>query len=100
MSIGRTVSKTELDAATGQLALQVYRTMDNIDQIQAFLAGFTSTQLQSAGYVVDTTDGDRLKSAFTDLSNLSTMWKGGAATGVMPRDHRLFTKYLLGVGVY
>lgn len=100
MTIGRSISKAELDQATGQIALTIYRTMDNIDQIKAFLAGFTSAQLVSAGYVTDTTDGDRLKSAFDDFSNLSTIWKGGAATGTMPRDHRLFAKWLLGVGVF
>lgn len=100
MTIGRTISKAELDAATAQIALTVYRTMDNIAQVQAFLAGFTSAQLVSAGYVTDQTDGDRLKSAFVDLANLQTIWTGGAATGTMPRDHRLFTKWLLGVGLY
>jgi hypothetical protein len=100
MTIGRTVSKAELDSATGQIALSLYRTMENIDQVQAWLAGFSSAQLVSAGYCTDTTDGDRLKSAFTDMSNLSTIWAGGAATGTMPRDHRLFAKWLLGVGVF
>lgn len=100
MTIGRSISKAELDAATSQIALTLYRTMDNIDQIQTFLAGYTSQQLVTAGYVADTTDGDRLISAFTDLRNLSTIWRGGAATGVMPRDHRVFAKWLLGVGLY
>lgn len=100
MTIGRTISKAELDSVTGQIALTVYRTMDNIEQIKAFLDGFTSAQLVTAAYVVDTTDGDRLKSAFNDFANLSTIWKGGAATGTMPRDHRLFAKWLLGPGVF
>lgn len=100
MTIGRTVSKAELDQATAQIALTLYRTMDNIAQVKSFLDGFTSAQLVTAGYVTDTTDGDRLKSSFDDLGNLNTIWRGGAATGTMPRDHRLFAKWLLGVGVF
>lgn len=100
MTIGRSTSKAELDSATAQIALTVYQVMDNIQQVQTFLAGFTSAQLVSAGYCTDTTDGDRLKSSFDDFGNLATIWKGGAATGTMPRDHRLFAKWLLGVGVF
>jgi len=100
MTIGRSISKAELDSVCDQIAHTLYRTMENIDQVQAFLAGFSSAQLITAGYCTDSTDADRLKSAFTDMSNLSTIWQGGAATGTMPRDHRLFAKWLLGVGVF
>jgi hypothetical protein len=74
--------------------------MENIDQVQTFLSGFTAQGLVDAQYCTDLNDANRLKSSFVDMSNLSTIWTGGAASGTMPRDHRLFTKWLLGVGVF
>jgi hypothetical protein len=100
MAIGRTLTKAELDNATGSVVSSLYATMDNVDKIAAVLDGYTSAQLVSAGLCVDTTDGDRLKSAWTDLKNLSAIWRGSAATGTMPRDHRAFAKFLLGTGLY
>lgn len=100
MSIGRTLSKAELDNACAGIAMGLFATMDNIVKVKAVLDGFTAQGLVDAALCTNLTDANLLKSAFTDMANLSTIWAGGAATGTMPRDHRVFAKSLLGVGLY
>lgn len=100
MTVGRSISKAELDSAVANVAGSVFATMDNAMKIKSFLDGFTSAQLASAGYVSTQGDGDLLKSAWVDLANMNAQWTGQATSGTMPRDHRTFVKQLLGIGLY
>lgn len=99
MPAGRSLSQAEINNAAAGIAGSLAATMDNIVKMKAVLDGYSSAQLVSNfGFVQ--ADADVLKSAFTDMANLATIWTGGAATGTMPRDHRVFVKQLLGTGLY
>lgn len=98
MTIGRPLTKADLDNATGGIALSMFATMDNITKVKAVLDGFTAQNLvDNFGYSL--TEANVLKSAFTDLADMVGVWTGSAIVGGA-RDHRAFAKSLLGTGLY
>ncbi len=98
MALGRPLDKSALDNGVASIANAFFAMMDNADKYKLVLDGLSVSNLEAMGYT--TTEASQLKSAFTDLANLTTIWRGGAATGTMPRDHRAFIKFALGNGLY
>lgn len=97
MSIGRTASKAEFDNAAGAIASSLFATMDNIGKVKAVLDTLDVTALQALGYT--STEANQLKSAFTDMDKLRTVFNG-TATQTPAYDARTFAKLLLGTGLY
>lgn len=99
MSIGRTNSKAELDNAAGAIAGSLFATMDNIAKVKQVLDTLTVSDLQAAPFGYTSTEANQLKSAFTDLDKLRTVFSG-TATQATTYDFRTFSKLLLGTGLY
>lgn len=98
MTLGRTISQAEINNAAAGIVASLFATLDNVVKMKAVLDGYDVTALQGLGFT--STEANVLKSAFTDMANVATIWQGGAAAGTMPRDHRAFAKQLLGTGLY
>lgn len=97
MSIGRTATKDDLNNAAGSIASSLFATMDNIAKVKVVLDTLDTTALQSLGYTAG--EAAQLKSAFTDLDKLRTVFIG-TATQSPVYDFRTFTKLMLGTGLY
>jgi homoaconitase/3-isopropylmalate dehydratase large subunit len=97
VSIGRPATKTDLDSAAGAIAISLFATMDNIAKFKATLDTLTTTDLQGLGYT--STEASQIKSAFTDLDKIRTVFIG-TATQSTTYDFRTFAKLLLGTGLY
>jgi hypothetical protein len=94
MAAGFPTNKADIDAKAGQLALQLRETFDQIKTFQAWLAGQTSQALLDKGYLQ--ADVDIIKSAYTDLDRLRTIYDG---TVNLPtaQDFRVFAHQLTGI---
>lgn len=97
MAIGRTISKDELNNATGAITSSLFATMDNIAKVKQVLDTLTVTNLEGLGF--STADANLLKSVFTDLDKLRTVFNG-TATQTPAYDFRTFAKSALGTGLY
>lgn len=97
MSLGRPAAKSDLDQAAGAIAMSLFATMDNIAKVKTVLDGLTTTDLQNLGY--SSTEANQIKSAFTDMDKLRTVFNG-TATQASTYDFRTFAKLLLGTGLY
>jgi hypothetical protein len=97
MSVGRTISKQELDSSWGGVGASLFATMDNIAKLKTVLDTLTTTDLTNLGYT--STEANQLKSAATDLDKLRTVFIG-TATQATTYDFRTFSKLLLGTGLY
>ncbi len=97
MTIGRTISQGELNNAAASIASSLYATMDNINKVKVVLDTLDVAALQGLGFIA--TEANQLKSAFTDLDKLRTVFLG-TATQSPAYDFRTFTKLLLGTGLY
>lgn len=97
MAIGRTISQSELNNATGAITSSLFATMDNIAKVKAVLDTLTTTDLTNLGFSAG--DANVLKSAFTDLEKLRTVFVG-SATQATTYDFRTFAKLALGTGLY
>lgn len=99
MTIGRSNSQAELNNAAAAIAASLFATMDNIAKAKIVLDGLDVTALQAAPFGYTPTEANQLKSAFTDLDKLRTIFNG-TATQASTYDFRTFTKLLLGNGLY
>jgi homoaconitase/3-isopropylmalate dehydratase large subunit len=97
VSIGRPATKADLDQAAGAIAISLFATMDNIAKVKSVLDTLTVTDLQALGY--SSNEANQLKSAFTDLDKIRTVFLG-TATQATTYDFRTFAKLLLGTGLY
>lgn len=97
MSIGRTATQAEFNNATGAIVSALFATMDNIARVKAVLDTLTVQNLVDMGF--SNGDANTLKSAFTDLDKLRTVFNG-TATQTPAYDFRTFTKLALGTGLY
>lgn len=100
MTVGRSLSASDINSAAASLALSLFAVMDNVMKMKSVIDGYTSAQIASNFPPLTQADGDVLKSALTDMANMVAQWTGQATTGTMPRDHRAFAKQLLGTGLY
>jgi hypothetical protein len=97
MAIGRSISQAELNNATGAIVSSLFATMDNIGKVKAVLDTLSVANLEALGF--STTDANQLKSAFTDLEKLRTIFVG-TGTQTPAYDFRTFAKSALGTGLY
>ena len=93
MSVGFPTSKTDIDARAGQLALQLRDTLRQIQLFEAYLVATPDATLITAGYIQ--AEVNTLKSAYSDLDQLRTIYEGGANLSVA-KDFRTFAKLLVG----
>lgn len=94
--IGPQLTAADVNATCAQIVRQVYSAMDNVRRFEAFLA---ATSLQAAPYGMTAADESQMKSTFTDLDKLRTIFEG-TATQATNYDFRTFAKQALGTGLY
>jgi len=97
MAIGLGTTKSEVDKRAGDIAQSFQRAFDDVVTMQGFLLATPNPDLIALGY----TDQEvaTLKTAFTDLQQLGTIWTGQAALAA-PKDFRTFVRQLWGVGAF
>lgn len=97
MSVGFTVTKADLDARGGAIALDLRSVLYRVQIYKQTLDTLTVANLQALGYATSPTDETAiLKSAFADLDQLRTIYEGTANLTVA-KDFRIFAKLLTGV---
>ena len=94
MAIGLSASKADIDAQAGNTALTVREAFRTVQVFQAWLAATPDANLVALGYTAG--EVATLKSAFTDLDKLRTIYEG-TATQTPAYDFRTFAKLLVGV---
>lgn len=97
MSVGLPVTKTEIDARSGDLARAFQRGFDDVATLKGYLDQTPTADLIALGY----TDQEVavLKTALADLWQLAEIWTGTAALAD-PKDFRQFVRQLWGVGAF
>lgn len=97
MPVGLPVTKQEIDTRAGDIARAFQRAFDDVGTMQGFLLATPNADLVALGY----TDQEvaTLKTAFTDLAQLATIWTGNATLDVA-KDFRTFVRQLWGVGAF
>ena len=96
MSVGHPVTKGEIDAQAGDIARRFQKSFEDVLTMQTYLEATPNPDLVALGY----TDQEvaTLKTAFADLTELGSIWAGGA--GTVPKDYRTFVRQLWGVGAF
>lgn len=94
MSIGLTANKGDADQRAATIALDLRGVFDRVRTFKAWLDTVTVLQLEGLGYT--TNEANQLKSAFTDLDQLRTVYEG-TGTRTPAYDYRTFAKLLTGV---
>lgn len=97
MSVGLPVTKQEIDARSGDLARAFQDHFIDVNTLQSFLARTPDGDLIALGYTAD--EVASLKTAYTDLAQLSQIWIGAEALAA-PKDFRTFVQRLWGVGAF
>lgn len=93
--VGIQVDRSAIDRVSGNLAQSVERAFDQIDDFKMWLDTKVDGDLTALGYsVAEVAD---LRSAYGDLAQLSTLYRGTASLGVA-KDFRTFVKRLWGFG--
>jgi hypothetical protein len=93
MSIGiAPTSAAEVNNIVGGTARSLYSVLNQVKQIQAWLL---ATDLKAAPYSFSVGDEANIKSAYTDLDKLRTVFEG-TATQTPAYDARTFAKLLIG----
>lgn len=97
MSVGLPVTKNELDERAGDLARTFQRAFDDVGTLKGYLDATPDADLELLGYTAQ--EIATLKTAVTDLGQLTTIWVGAAA---LPdaKDFRTFVRQLWGVGAF
>lgn len=97
MSVGLSVTKTEIDARSGDLARVFQRAFGDVGTLKGYLDQTPNPDLVALGY----TDQEVavLKTAIGDLWQLATIWTGESALAD-PKDFRAFVRQLWGVGAF
>jgi hypothetical protein len=97
MSVGAPVTKTDLDARAGNIALRFQQSFEDVLTMQGYLAATVDTDLEALGYTAS--EVATLKTAFADLTELGTIWTGAAALQTA-KDFRVFVRQLWGMGAF
>jgi hypothetical protein len=97
MSVGLPVTKTEIDQRAGDLARSFQRAFDDVAVMKTYLDATVDAELVALGYTSE--EVATLKTAFTDLTQLGTIWIGAAALPTA-QDFRTFVRRLWGVGAF
>jgi hypothetical protein len=97
VSVGYPQTKSEVDSRAGQVALAVRATLSqDVKNFKAWLDTVSDAALQAAPYGYSATEASQLRSAYTDLDKLRTIYEG-TATQATAYDFRTFAKLLTGV---
>lgn len=98
MTVGIQISQGEINNQAGAIARSVFAAMQNVAEFKGWLDGVSANELEST-YSFTASDAAVLKSAFADLANLAAVFTG-SATVATARDFRVFSKKLLGTGLF
>lgn len=96
MSVGLPVTKDEINARAGDIARSFQAAFENVLTMQTYLEATPNPDLVALGF--SDQDVATLKTAFTDLTELGSIWSGGP--GTVPKDYRTFVRQLWGVGAF
>lgn len=97
MTIGRPLTKSDIDQTSAALAGQLLAVSDDIKKFQAIMDAYSSAQV-ATNFSYTQAEADQLKSAIADMSEVANFLQGG--TPGAARDRRTFMRQLLGTGVY
>lgn len=97
MSVGLPVSKAEIDSRAGDITRAFQRAFDDTATLKGFLDATVDADLETLGYSPE--EIATLKTAWTDLTQLGTIWAGAAALPAA-KDFRVFVRRLWGVGAF
>jgi hypothetical protein len=98
MAVGLQITGTEINNTAGVTARNVYTALDAVVQFKAWLDSVGDATLLSS-YGVSNADAAVLRSAYTDLAQLATVFNG-TGTRASVYDYRTFAKQLIGTGLY
>ena len=96
MSVGFPTSKNDIDSRAGTLAVQLRDAFLGVQRFQAFLVATPDATLTAAPYNYTAGEVASMKSAYSDLDQLRTIYEGTATLGSV-KDFRTFAKQLTGV---
>ena len=103
MAVGDQPTHAKINATSLQIVRQVYSAVANIQRFQAYLAATTDAAIialpTGGATALVQADVTLLKSAFTDLNQLTTIFTGAANLSVA-KDFRTFAGQILGPGLY
>lgn len=103
MTVGDQVTQAEINATALQIVRQLYSAFTNIQRFQAYLTATPDATIlgypTGGSVALVQADINVLKSAFTDLNLLRTVFEGTATQGSL-KDFRAFAGQLLGPGLY
>lgn len=94
---GVPVTAVEVNTTASQIARQVFASLSHVQRFQEFLLATPDATLIALGISSD--DVAIIKSAFTDLEQLRTIFEGSVNLAVA-KNFRTFSKQLLGTGLY
>lgn len=99
MAIGIQQDAGSVSTWAGNICLEIERVMDQTQHFKAFLDATSDAVLTASPYNFAQTDVNNLRSAFSDLDQLRTIYQG-AATLATAKDFRTFAKLLRGVSCW
>jgi hypothetical protein len=91
------LSLTQLNTQAGGILLSLVRDLDQVADMQAYLATQGTAGLQALGMTAD--DATTLLSAFSDAAQLVQLWHGQAALA-SAKDFTVFVQRCIGTGVH
>lgn len=97
MSVGLPVSKNEIDGRAGDIARSLQRVFRDVLTLKSYLDQTPDADLVTLGYTE--AEVATLKTAWSDLFELSTIWSGQANL-TNAKDFRTFVRQLWGVGAF
>lgn len=97
MSVGLPATKSELDTRAGDLARTFQRAFGDVATLKGYLDATPNADLETLGYSPQ--EVATLKTAVTDLGQLTTIWVGAEALPAA-KDFRTFVRQLWGVGAF
>jgi hypothetical protein len=92
---GVPLNALEINTQAGVVARTVFSALDQAEKFQAWLLTMPDATLTAAPYSMTQADVTLIKSTFTDLNQLSTIFKG-TVNLASAKDFRAFSKQLIG----
>jgi len=95
MSVGIVPTKDQIDNNGGSLLKNLDDALARCERLQTWLLATPDATLQAAPYSYSSQEVATLKSAFSDIAQLATIYRGTANLAVA-KDFRQFAKLLWG----
>lgn len=92
---GIIITGNEINTQSGQITRSLFTAFDQIKKFQVWLAATPDATLLAVPYNMTQADINSIKSSFTDLNQLATIFDGTASLAVA-KDFRTFSKTLIG----